>query len=193
MSMNSTLRRRVGSLAAMGIVAGTALAGALVPSAAFASTEPHVVTVPMTVDCSTMTPKATEYAVAHHISICGVGETSTATTGSRLAHPNGQGTGNCGTASIYVDGIGKGHARVSWGLHSTKGIMVARDLGITWGPAHSGTFADISPMFGEDYSNHKDFTGVKGYMGASMHGTVGILSGEVACAIPGVYALQIKF
>lgn len=135
------------------------------------------VTVPMTADCSRVTAAERARMTRQGVGLCG-----TADGDSR-----NQLIGNCGTASVYVDRRSKGKGRVSWGLHSTKGPMIARNLQVNWGPAGAGSFPDVSGMYGSDYSKSRTVLG-SGRLQASMHGTVGILGWTVTCQIPSVYS-----
>jgi hypothetical protein len=135
------------------------------------------VTVPMTADCSLVTAAERARMARQGVGLCGTAD----------GDLRNQQVGNCGTASVYVDRSSKGKGRVSWGLHSTKGPMIARNLQVNWGPAGAGSFPDVSGMYSSDYSKSRTVLG-SGRLQASMHGTVGILGWTVTCQVPSVYS-----
>lgn len=170
----------------IGMASVLAVASSLILAPTVASAagpETQVVSVPMLADCSGVDAEELARMDRAELGLCGA---AGADPGTR-----GQVTGTCGTASIYTDRSSNGKGRVSWGLHSTKGVMIARDLQVTWGPAGGNTIHDITTMYSADYSNSRTVLG-NGKLGASMHGNVGLLGWTITCGIPSVYASSVN-
>lgn len=104
--------------------------------------------------------------------------------------PYGQATSNCGTSAIYMDVPSRGKAVVTWSLHSTRGPMLYKNLTINHGPAIGGQIVDKGVFARLDYSKTKTWTGLRGYFGASLHGTVTVAGGK--CVLFSTYTTQIK-
>lgn len=133
----------------------------------------------MKVDCSTFSEADRQRAIEENLSICDV--RARASDGSKV--PLDQNTNNCGTAALYVDS-NNGKARYSYGLHSTKGIIILRDLYVNYGPAVAGTKHDFGAWGSESYSNTFTVGGVKGKkMGGTLTGGVGIAGWTFQCSV----------
>lgn len=165
------------------LTATAALVVALfVPSAAHAQpvsapdVERTTYTYSMQVDCSTFSEADRERAIRENISLCGVNEQA-----SEGVTTFGQTTADCGTSAVYVDSV-NGAARISYGMHSTVGPMVLRDLYVNYGPAVAGEKHDFGALGSPDYSNYFTITGVKGKkMGATLSGSVLIAGWTFSC------------
>ena len=132
---------------------------AFLPTSAYASTadadEPTVsapasavIVSPMTIDCDTFSEADRVRAVEENLNLCGALSDDPGASAAR-----GQTTGDCGTSSIYVDRNSGGRLRISYGMHSTKGVIVTRSLTATWGPFDTGSNYDFGAVGQESYTN----------------------------------------
>lgn len=138
--------------------------------------EGETIVVSMEVDCSTFSEADRQRAIRENVRLCGV---NGASPGGVTTF--GQTTNTCGTAAVYVDSV-NGAARISYGMHSTLGTMLLRDLYVNYGPAVGGTKHDFGALGSSNYSNHFTISGVKGKkMGATLSGNVLIAGWTFAC------------
>lgn len=129
-------------------------------------------TVELVSDCAAVTPEGRDYLKSHDIDLCDFD-----TRGRGVVN------GNCGTSTIYVDRIGSGRGRVSWGPFSKGGAMTARNITVTWGPAGGGSQWDPALMASLAYTNSKQVSG-KGKFSASVAGSVTVAGEFLVCSIP---------
>ncbi|MEU4014977.1 hypothetical protein AB0E56_06865 [Microbacterium sp. NPDC028030] len=135
-------------------------------------TESPVTLAPMTIDCETFSESDRQRAIIEGINLCGALSGDGSTNAEKA-----QTVGDCGVSSIYVDRNSGGNLRISYGLHSTAGPIIARSVTATWGPFDTGSNYDLGPVGQESYSN--SLTGASVPRGAIGGGT---LRGSVTIA-----------
>jgi hypothetical protein len=161
------------------VLVSAAPAQATVPAGvAQAASDAEVVRVPLRLDCTNMSTKAQEYAVAH-------GYCPTRSD----VRPGVVVWGNCGWSAMFLSATGtSGTANMAYGFGSTLGTVVYRSLAVTWrntaGP--SGAFPDSGVMFNTNYGAARLVPTGAGWVRAELTGSVLLVWGGL-CTIAGTF------
>ncbi|MCD1569911.1 hypothetical protein [Agromyces mediolanus] len=156
------------ALAGLGVALAALLFAPAFASAAHAEDEPPtdavVVTVPMTFDCSTLTPSGRAYAIANNLDVCGV--LSQDETEPGTITPYNTVYGDCGSASVSISSYGSGKAYIWWEIESSTGPIITYNTTLYyngsngsnsrgysgWWPGNSADDAAI-PYLGAGWAN----------------------------------------
>lgn len=150
------------------------------PAKNLVSHQTEVIPGTMTIDCSTFSEEDRQRAIRENLNLCG----SLNTNDDGAVSTRGQTVGDCGVSSIYVEKWGS-KLRISYGMHSTAGVIVTRSITATWGPAATGSNYDFGAVGTENYtnsifsSNGTVSSGSKA--GGTLRGSVAIAGWTFAC------------
>ncbi|MBT2497593.1 hypothetical protein J7E25_00615 [Agromyces sp. ISL-38] len=137
--MNTFARR---TIAGLGVALAALLFAPVLSSPAYAEdTTPEeavVVTVPMTFDCSTLTPRGRAYAIANNLDVCGVLSQGGSKPGT--VTPYNTVYGNCGSASVSISAYGSGKAYIWWEIESSTGPIITYNTTLYYAGA-AGSFS----------------------------------------------------
>lgn len=148
----------------------------------------QVITGTMTIDCSTFTEADRERAIRENKNLCGALD-ATGQGGFKLSAASdpisarGSTVSDCGVASIYVDRWSGNQLRISYGLHSTQGVIITRSVTATWGPVPTGSNFDFGAVGQTSYSNSLIRAGLpsNAKAGATLRGTVSTAGWGFVC------------
>jgi hypothetical protein len=157
-------------------------AGIEVEAAASSQTQPvtgllATVSSPMTLNCSNLTPRATQYARSQHL--CGLS--------SGGVVPDNTQTGNCGSNSLHMISAGGGKVKFLETAQSTLGNMVYVYHHVNWNNWSLGTSGSVGAGTGWNSSfwSNSDYASTNsGYITASQTGWVLLWWGATCDFIP---------
>jgi hypothetical protein len=140
------------------------------------------VTVPLQIDCSTVTSVGKADAAVHRSNPCG--GLSGAKRGNVVV-PDSTSFGNCGSATITMSSAGSGYANIHWNVTSTSGIILVYNVYVAYkGKIKSGSINYSGAFPGTSASGHPEpYTGA-GKASAFLGGNVSTLLYDCAVLTP---------
>jgi len=148
-------------------------------------TAPSTVTMPLTLSCANLSPRAQSYVRQHHL--CGT------TSANSTIVPYTTVSGNCGTATLSARKWGTGVAEFDSQVNSTQGNMIYVSYSIGWGNATTGAGSSIGvggTTFSQNWT-HMDTAGTgAGAVTGRLNGLVATLwyGGQCYGVTPGPWA-----
>ncbi|WP_336649110.1 hypothetical protein [Microbacterium sp. MMO-10] len=126
--------------------------------------------VPLEIDCSTVTQAGRKYAVDHNVNICGILSKKSGSTITPLDSIDN----SCGEAHIYMyDSSYYADADIEWGVTSSVGEIISYDLYAHYdGQADSGVVPDDGWWPGFEHENSATVYTGTGSASADLTGTV---------------------
>lgn len=137
-------------------------------------------TVPMTLNCHTLTGSAQKYAEEHNL--CPT---------SKNATPDGTATSGCGTSTLWLFNRGSGNARFNMSATSTMGTITIVNYDtnwVNWTTTGTGNVNGTSYPFNVTWSKSRDAYTNAGDVTANMSGIATLWwGGTCAFLFPGDY------